>query len=60
MGMDEELGLSPSRYSNVASIFQVGYLLFQLPATLLVRKIGPPYQVTMGPVQYAWRRLTMS
>jgi hypothetical protein len=40
-----ELGLSPGQYSNAASIFQVGYLVFQLPATLLVRKIGPPYQV---------------
>jgi fucose permease len=45
MGMDKELGLSAHQYSNVASIFQVGYLLFQLPATLLVRKIGAPYQV---------------
>lgn len=48
MGMDEELGLSPGQYSNVASIFQVGYLIFQLPATLLVRKIGPPFQVTVA------------
>lgn len=43
--MDEDLDLSPKEYSNVASIFYVGYLVFQLPGVLLVRKIGPPYLV---------------
>jgi fucose permease len=44
-GMDKELHLTPKQYSNVGSIFFVGYIVLQLPATLLVRKIGPPLQV---------------
>jgi fucose permease len=49
-GMDKELNLTPKQYSNVGSIFFVGYIVLQLPATLLVRKIGPPLQVcyTLG------------
>ncbi|KAJ9617229.1 hypothetical protein H2200_000950 [Cladophialophora chaetospira] len=57
MGMDKELGLSPGQYSNAASIFQVGYLLFQLPATLLVRKTGPPYQ--FGGAMFGWGLVTI-
>lgn len=43
-GLDEDFGLTPDMYSNVASIFLVGYLLFQLPGTLLLRRIGPSIQ----------------
>ncbi|RYP11172.1 hypothetical protein DL765_007859 [Monosporascus sp. GIB2] len=43
-GLDEDLNLTPDMYSNVAAIFYVGYLLFQLPGTLLLRKIGPANQ----------------
>ncbi|KAI1077789.1 putative pantothenate transporter [Whalleya microplaca] len=42
--MDDELGLSHDDYTNIASIFYVGYLVFQLPGTLLLRLIGPPRQ----------------
>ncbi|KAI0010755.1 putative pantothenate transporter [Xylariaceae sp. FL0662B] len=42
--MDEELGLTHDDYQNIASIFYVGYLVFQLPGTLLLRMIGPPRQ----------------
>ena len=44
-GLDEDFGLTPDMYSNVASIFLVGYLVFQLPGTLLLREIGPSIQV---------------
>ncbi|KAH8882144.1 putative pantothenate transporter [Thozetella sp. PMI_491] len=43
-GMEVDLNMTAGMYSNVASIFLVGYLLGQLPGTLLLRKIGPPYQ----------------
>ncbi|KIW92662.1 uncharacterized protein Z519_06509 [Cladophialophora bantiana CBS 173.52] len=55
-GMDKELHLSSQQYSNIASIFNVGYLVFQLPGTLLVRKIGPPYQ--FGGAMMAWGMVT--
>ncbi len=44
-GLDDDLGLTPDMYSSVASIFIVGYLIFQLPGTLLLRQIGPALQV---------------
>ncbi|RYP46677.1 hypothetical protein DL768_007149 [Monosporascus sp. mg162] len=43
-GLDEDLNLTPDMYANVAAIFYVGYLIFQLPGTLLLRKIGPANQ----------------
>ena len=43
-GMSQELNLSPRDYSNAATTFLISYLLFQLPGTLLVKKIGPPIQ----------------
>ena len=38
--MNAELGLSPERYGIGASLFFVGYLLFQFPHTDLLRRIG--------------------
>ncbi|KAF2474391.1 putative pantothenate transporter [Lindgomyces ingoldianus] len=55
-GMDDELNLSPKMYSNVSSIFLVGYITFQLPGTLLLRKIGPPLQ--FGLAMIAWGLIT--
>ncbi|KAF7525051.1 hypothetical protein G7054_g11215 [Neopestalotiopsis clavispora] len=43
-GLDEDFDLDASKYSLVASILLVGYLLFQLPAMLLMRKVGPPVE----------------
>ena len=42
--MSEELRLSPRAYSNAANMFLVGYVLFQLPGTLLIKRIGPSRQ----------------
>lgn len=44
-GLDKDFDLDASKYSLVASILLVGYLLFQLPAMLLMRKVGPPVEV---------------
>lgn len=43
-GLEDELQLSPKDYSNASSIFLVSYVLFQLPGTLLIKKIGAPVQ----------------
>ncbi|KAK6221102.1 hypothetical protein LQW54_001675 [Pestalotiopsis sp. IQ-011] len=43
-GLDKDFDLDASKYSLVASILLVGYLLFQLPAMLLMRKVGPPVE----------------
>jgi len=54
--MTEELELSPQDYSNAANMFLVGYIFWQLPGTLLVRKIGPPRQFAAAMV--AWGTIT--
>jgi fucose permease len=46
--MNKELNLSAQDYSNAANTFLVGYIVFQLPGTLLVRKIGPPNQFALA------------
>jgi len=38
--MNKDLGLSPAAYGFGASIFFVGYLIFQVPANLILEKIG--------------------
>ncbi|CAJ2512058.1 Uu.00g076830.m01.CDS01 [Anthostomella pinea] len=43
-GLTEELHLTPQDYSNAATIFLVAYVIFQLPGTLLIKKIRAPIQ----------------
>ena len=40
-GMNVELKLIGFRYSTIALVFFVTYVIFQPPATVLCRKIGP-------------------
>lgn len=54
--MSEELNLSPQDYSNAANMFLVGYIFWQLPGTLLVRKFGPPRQFALAMI--AWGTVT--
>ncbi|KUJ07763.1 MFS general substrate transporter [Mollisia scopiformis] len=51
-GLDEQLKLSAKDYSNAANMFLVGYVVFQLPGTLLIKKIGPPIQ--FGIAMFMW------
>lgn len=43
-GLSDELKLSPKDYSNAATMFLVGYVVLQLPGTLLIKKIRAPIQ----------------
>ncbi|KAI1375289.1 putative pantothenate transporter [Hypoxylon crocopeplum] len=43
-GLTEELNLSPGDYSNAATMFLVSTVIFQLPGTLLIKKIHPNRQ----------------
>ncbi|KAI1328016.1 putative pantothenate transporter [Xylariaceae sp. FL0255] len=43
-GLSDELKLTARDYSDAATFFLIGYIIFQLPGTLLVKKIGPPKQ----------------
>ncbi|KAL9617618.1 MAG: hypothetical protein Q9160_007584 [Pyrenula sp. 1 TL-2023] len=55
-GMSEELHLSAKDYSNLAIMITVGELLFQLPGTILLKKIGPSYQ--FGGAMVVWGIVT--
>ncbi|OTA98910.1 hypothetical protein M426DRAFT_98002 [Hypoxylon sp. CI-4A] len=43
-GLTEELNLSPSDFSNAATLFLVATIVFQLPGTLLIKRIQPNRQ----------------
>lgn len=47
-GLAEDLPLTPKMFANVNSLFLVGYVVGQLPATLLLRQLGPQRQVCEG------------
>src|SRR5271163_1927498 len=38
--MNKDLGFSPATYGLGAGIFFIGYVLFQIPATVLVQQVG--------------------
>lgn len=44
-GLAQDLALTPKMFANVNSLFIVGYVVGQFPATLLLRQIGPQRQV---------------
>jgi hypothetical protein len=44
-GMAEKLSLTPKMFANVNSLFLVGQVVGQLPATLLLRQLGLQRQV---------------
>jgi hypothetical protein len=50
--MLEDLSLTPERLSTAASMFYVTYILFQLPGTLSLRIIKPPY--VLGAALMTW------
>jgi MFS family permease len=54
--MAEELHLDAQDYTNAANIFLIGYIVFQLPATVFIKKVGPPLQ--FGVAMIAWGALT--
>ncbi|EXJ94342.1 hypothetical protein A1O1_02736 [Capronia coronata CBS 617.96] len=43
-GLEQSIPLTARQYSNISSSFLAGYVVFQLPGTVLIKKIGPPFQ----------------
>ncbi|GAM91175.1 hypothetical protein ANO11243_092220 [Dothideomycetidae sp. 11243] len=43
-GMAKDLHLTAHQYSNLATAFLIGYIAFQLPGTIFIRKIRAPFQ----------------
>jgi len=50
--MQQALGMSERVYSVGMGIFFVGYLLFEVPANMIMRKVGARFWI--GPIMIAW------
>ncbi|KUL91331.1 hypothetical protein ZTR_01835 [Talaromyces verruculosus] len=55
-GLSEDIHISPQDYSNAATLLLVGYVVFQLPGTVLLKQIGPSKQFAGAMV--IWGALT--
>ncbi|KAK4168310.1 putative transporter [Cladorrhinum sp. PSN259] len=47
-GMGKELMLTPGQISNCIAFFYIGFLVFQLPGSILVRVLTPPIQLGLA------------
>lgn len=45
-GLEKDLQLSPQQYAWSLSIFFVGYILFELPSNLMLKRTSPPFWFT--------------
>jgi MFS family permease len=57
-GMDDDLGLSiGDRYSILTMVFFIPYIIFQFPANIVIRKLGPA--VWLPSLVVAWGGVTV-
>ncbi|KXN73678.1 MFS general substrate transporter [Conidiobolus coronatus NRRL 28638] len=56
--MEEELNLTPSEFSWSLSIFFIGYILFEVPSNLLLKKFTPPRWIAR--IMVTWGAITMA
>lgn len=52
-GMEDDLGLKGNQYQTCISILFVGYILMQIPANMLMNKLGRP-SVFMTTIMFTW------
>jgi D-galactonate transporter len=50
--MQQDLGMSDSVYGLAASIFFLGYFLFEVPANVILQKVGA--RLWLGPIMILW------
>ena len=50
--MQQDLGMSDSVYGIGAGIFFLGYFIFEVPANIILQKIGA--RLWIGPIMIAW------
>lgn len=46
-GLEKDLGMTGSDYNVVLSIFYISYIVFEIPATVACKSIGPGYVHSM-------------
>ncbi|KAG0250047.1 hypothetical protein BG011_008700 [Mortierella polycephala] len=57
-GLEEDIHLTPTEYNWSLSIFFIGYVLFEIPSNVLLKKIGPRKWITI--VMLVWGVIMMS
>ncbi|KAG0052483.1 hypothetical protein BGZ83_002513 [Gryganskiella cystojenkinii] len=57
-GLATDIALTPSQYNWALSIFFVGYVIFEIPSNILLKKIGPRRWITI--VMLAWGVIMMA
>ncbi|MGH9656000.1 MAG: MFS transporter [Bryobacteraceae bacterium] len=56
--MQHDLGFSDVAYGTAAGIFFIGYFFFEVPANMMLRKIGAKYW--LGPIMIVWGLVSAS
>ncbi|KAJ4349416.1 uncharacterized protein N0V89_008031 [Didymosphaeria variabile] len=51
-GLSDEMNLNAKQYSDLAIMVLVGYIVFQIPGTMLIKKFGPSYQRRLTWLQF--------
>ncbi|KAF9916486.1 hypothetical protein BX616_003627 [Lobosporangium transversale] len=57
-GLEDDVALTPSEYNWALSIFFIGYVLFEIPSNILLKKMGPRKWITI--VMIAWGTIMMA
>ncbi|KAF9354937.1 hypothetical protein BGX26_007189 [Mortierella sp. AD094] len=57
-GLATDIELTPSEYNWALSIFFIGYVIFEIPSNILLKKIGPSKWITI--VMVAWGAIMMA
>ncbi|CAO3563424.1 unnamed protein product [Mortierella alpina] len=57
-GLEHDIALTPVEYNWALSIFFVGYVLFEIPSNILLKKMGPRKWITI--VMLAWGVIMMA
>ena len=50
--MNKDLGLSPAQYGTAASVFFIGYLLFEIPSNYMLEKFGA--RIWLARIMITW------
>ncbi|KAF9180726.1 hypothetical protein BGZ51_005914 [Haplosporangium sp. Z 767] len=57
-GLEGDIHLTPTEYNWALSIFFIGYVLFEIPSNILLKKIGPRKWITI--VMLVWGVIMMA
>ena len=41
--LEDALGLTPTQYSKAVGIFYLGYILFEIPSNMVLKKVAPRF-----------------